>query len=352
MAFKDPVGAHRTAGIPVVGVTWSDMEFDQDDVAGVIFQDCVFERVRLSRTSLWQTMFVNSRLDDCEFVDCKVFRTQWLECSGTGLRISGGELSEAMFSKNRFGYLTIEQSGERMVLGESEVDRLAFNGDGCAQHGLTISGCSFGSLAAENGAWYGSTAVEVDLSTWSLQGARFEQCSFIRTMGDGVDFSSVRFESCNLYQSSFRGARIAWARGSIFAECDCEGADFGDAEIDGALFAKAHATEARFRGARLSNAMFPQATLVGADFSGAVARESVWTGADLTGANLERLDAYRSTFRNAVLEDASVEGARLVEADLHGIDETLLAGADRTGARGTVPWRAEREAEARPPPAD
>ena len=364
MAFKDPYGAHRTAGIPLVGATWSDMQFDQDDVAGVIFKDCVFERVRLTATSLWQTMFVNCRLDDCEFVDCRVFRTQWVECSGSGFRISGGEFSEAVFSKNRFETLTLEQSGDRIVFGENEFGRVVFNADGCAQDefgrvvfnadgcaqdGLTISGGSFESVAAENAAWHGGTAIGVDLSTWSLNGAVFERCSFIEAAGDGVDFSSVRFERCNLYRASFREARIRSAQGSIFAECHCEGADFVDADLDGALFAKTHAEEARFCGARLNNAMFPEATLTGADFSGAQATQSVWTGADLTGANLERLDAYRSTFRNAVLEDVSVENARLVEADLHGVEATLV-GADLRDSRGTVPWRAEREAQIRSGP--
>jgi uncharacterized protein YjbI with pentapeptide repeats len=346
MAFKDPYGAHRTAGVPLIGVTWSDVQFDHDDVAGVIFKDCVFERVRLTATSLWQTMFVNCRLDDCEFVDCRVFRTQWVECSGSGFRISGGELSEAVFSSNKLETLTLEQAGLRLVFGENEFGRVAFNSDGCAQDAITISGCSFESVVAENAVWRGGAAVGVDLRTWSLEGAHFEQCAFVQAIGDGVDFSPVRFERCNLYRAGFREARIRSARGSIFTECHCEGADFVEADLDGALFAKALAGEARFCGARLDNAMFPGATLVGADFSGAQARQSVWTGADLTGANLERLDAYRATFRNAVLKDAQVLNARFVEADLHGVKE-MLESADLRDSRGTIPWRAEREEQAR-----
>ena len=346
MTFKDPIGAHRTAGIPIVGATYSDMHFDQEDLAGVIFKDCVLERVRLTGSSLWQTMFVNSRLDDCEFADCRVFRTQWVGCSGSGFRILGGELSEAVFSSNKLGHVALDQSGQRVVLGESEFGRLAFNGAGCAQEGLTISGCTFDSVAAENATWHGGSAIGVDLSTWSLEGARLEKCSFIRATGDGLDFSSVRFESCNLFQASFCETRFRWARGSIFAECHCDDADFTDAELDGALFAKVRASNARFRGARLSNAMFPGATLIGADFSGATAGRSVWAGADLTGARLARMHAYQASFRNAVLEDAEVENACLVEADLHGVEEALI-GADLRDARRSVPWRAEREAQAR-----
>ena len=333
----------------MVGVTWADMQFDRDDLAGMIFNDCVFERIRLTNTSLWQTMFVNCRLDDCEFVDCRVFRTQWVECHGSGFRISGGELSEAMLSKNRFESLKLEQSGHQLMFGENEIDRIAFNGAGCAQDALTLSGCSFGSVAAENADWSRSAAVGMDLRNWSMDGARFEQCSFIRVEGDGLDLSPVRFERCNLYQSDLRETRIRWGEGTIFAECHCEEADFVDARLDGALFAKTHAGGARFGGAQLNGAMFPSALLGGADFSGAMARQSVWIGADLTGANLERLDAYRATFRNAVLKDALVLNARFVEADLHGVKETL-EGADLSGSRGTIAWRAEREAQARAGP--
>lgn len=333
----------------MVGATWSDMQFENDDLAGVIFSECVFERVRLTATSLWQTMFVNCRLDDCEFVDCRVFRTHFVECTGTGLRIAGGELSEVMLSGSRFGTLTLEQSGREVSLTGSRLERVAFNAEGCAQEGLLISGCTFESVAAENADWRGCTAVGADMSVWSLGRARFRNCSLIEAAGDGLDFSNVRFERCNLYKAGFREARFREAPGSIFAECDCDGADFEGAELDGALFAKTQAAGARFGGARLDGALFPEAVLTGADFSGASARGSAWPGADLTGANLERLDAWRSSFRNAVLRDASVENASFVEADLHGVEEPL-AGADLRGSRGTVPWRAEREQEARSEP--
>ena len=49
-------------------------------------------------------------------------------------------------------------------------------------------------------------------------------------------------------------------------------------------------------------------------------------------------------FRNASFKDANVANARFVETDLHGVEETL-DGADLRDSRGTVTWRAEREAE-------
>ena len=346
MAFKDPYAAHRKAGIPLVGAVWRDQEIVGDDIAGMILKDCVLERVRLTGTSLWQTVFVDSRLDDCEFADCRLFRSQWVSCTGTGFRVASGEFSEAVFSECRFGQLVVDTSGERIVLGSCEIDTLAFDGDGCNQRGLTISDCNFAAVGADNARWESATGVAVDFAAWSLEGAEFDRCMFVEAAARGLDLSNVRFASCNLYKGDFRDARLRHAPGSIFAESDCSDADFVDAELTGALFAKVEAPGARFTRAKLGHAMFPGSTLVGADFAGASAVESVWNGADLTDAGFERVDAYRSTFRNGVLTGARVDGARLVEADLHGV-EASLAGADVTGARGTIDWRAEREREAR-----
>ena len=345
MQFRDPVGAHRNTGVPLTGRSWKDEQLQDDDLAGVIFNDCSFERVRLERLNLEQAMFLNCRFDDCVFADCRLVRTRWLECNGAGVRISGGELSEPLFSQTRLSRVELAQSGWMLVLAESEFEHLVFDGQGCDQDTVTISGCTFGSVLAESASWRNGTAVGVDLGSWSLENAKFERCSFIRAIGNGADFSKVRFESCNMYQSRLREARLHWAEGSIFAECELSGADFTEASLKGALFSKSNAEHARFARACLDGAMFPGATLVAADFAGAVARQSVWMGADLTGANFEGVDAFRATFRNAVLEDTEVTNARFVEADLHGVEETL-SGADLRGARGTVDWRAEREAQA------
>ena len=346
MAFKDPYGAHRRAGMPLVGGRWCDTEITGDDMAGVIFQDCAFERVRMVGSSFWQAMFVNSRFDECEFTDCRLFRTQWIGCSGTTLRLVGGEFGEAVFSECRFEDIVVEASGEKVVFGSCAIDRLAFRGDGSAQRGLTVSDCAFLSVAAEHADWQSATGVAVDFGVWSLDGATFDRCMFIEAKAPRHDFSNVRFTSCNLYKSDFRKARIKHAPGSIFAECDCNGCDFAEADLTGALFARTVARGARFARTRLRNAMFPDADLQGADFDGADARESVWSGANLTDAIFQHANAFRSTFRGSVFEGAQVADACFVEADLHGV-EASLTGADLRGARRTTDWRAEREAEVR-----
>ena len=346
MAFKDPYGAHRIAGMPLVGGRWCDTEISGDDMAGVIFQDCAFERVRLVGSSFWQAMFVNSRFDDCEFIDCRLFRTQWIDCSGSTLRLVGGEFAEAAFSRCRLEDLVVATAGDRVVFGSCEIDHVAFRGGGLVQRGLTVSDCAFHSGCAERADWRSATGVAVDFGAWSLDGAKFDACMFVEAKAPRGDFSNVRFNSCNFYKSDFRQARIGHAPGSIFAESICTGCDFAEAELTGALFAGTLLRGARFTGARLGGAMFPDADLEGADLNGAHCRESVWSGANLTDADFQGADASRSTFRGSIFDGARVAGACFVEADLHGVDASLT-GADLRGARRTTDWRAEREAEVR-----
>lgn len=349
MEFSDPHAAHRRAGIPVIGREWHDVAIDGDDLAGVVFQNCVFDRVRLTSTSLWQSVFVQCTFTDCEFVDCRLFRAQYVDCSGNRLRIAAGEFRETGFAQCRFDELRIESSGERVAFAGTEVGRVAFDRAGCRQQALAVSNCTLGAVAAENASFDGLAGVGIDLRVWALENALFERCMLVEACAEELDLSAVRFESCNLYKGNFAGVRIRHAPGTIFAECDCRDADFADAELTGALFARTSAPRARFVGANLTHALFPEATLVEADFGGVRAEQSVWNGADLTDANLERIDAYQATFRNGVLDGARVGGARLVQADLHGV-EASLEDADTREARGTLEWRAEREAEARLPP--
>ena len=346
MSFRNPTGAHRQAGIPLSGVRWNDQHIQDDDVSGVIFQDCVFERVHLERSALQETVFVGCRFDDCTFDDCRIVDTRWVDCTGSGLRISGGELIRAVITQCHLSRLTLAQTGDRILFSDSTVDRFTLDRAGCEQDSPTFSECTFGAFEAQNARWRLGSAVGVDFGVWAMDNAHFEQCSFVRAIGNATDFSRVRFKSCNLYQSDFSECRFLYAEGSIFAECELAGASFEEAALEGALFAKSRAAGANFERSRLDRALFPKAVLTGASFRGASARQSVWMDADLTGATLEGVDAFRATFRHAVLDDTKVANASFVEADLHGVEATL-DGADLRGARGTVDWRAEREAQAR-----
>ena len=291
MAFLDPFGAHRNAGIPVDGGVWRDEAVIGDDVAGVIFNNCRFDQVRFERVNLSQTMFLNSCLQGCLFKDCELIQTRCIDCTGSEVSILGGELAEVLLSGTRLSNLHIGQSGHQVVLADSEIDSLHFSEAGLRQTMFTLSGCVFTEILAEKASWRDASAVGLDFSVCSFAGAQFERCSFIRSLGHGVNLADVSFLSCNLYQSELSEARIRRAEKSIFAECQLVSANFEEAHLDGALFAKADASNATFDRARLTGALFPKAALASASFEGAHAPRSVWTDADLRGANLARLHA-------------------------------------------------------------
>lgn len=344
MEFNDPVGAHQKAGIPVLGEVWQDVAVVGEDVSSYIFQDCTFERVRLEGMNLEQTMFINTRFDDCAFIDCRLAKTVFNACGGAGFGILEGHLESPVITDCRFERLVVAQAGSGVTLAESALDEVMFEGEGTRQNVLTISGCEIKALHAEHAIWHNASAVEVDLGVWALAHAAFTRCSFIRSEAVGVDLSDVEFDACNLYESNLAEARVRNAAGSIFADCNLARANFDGAALTGALFSKANAAGASFERAELEGAMFPHSVLVGARLAGCRAHGSVWNDADLTDADLGNFDAYRSAFRNAVFRGANVAGARFVESDLHGVEETL-AGADLRDCRDTVEWRAEHERE-------
>ncbi len=349
MKWKDPIGAHRNTGLPVQGEEWSKQEFVGDDLAGVTFQDCRFSGVHFREADLTQANFVECQIDDSLFDSCKMKQTTFVKCTGSGLRVAGTSAEVLVLVCCKFSEVSLEQRTVHSVITDTTIERLAFNGAGTEQYGLTISGSEIGQLFLENARWSQCSAVEMDLSSWSCANAHFESCSFVKVKALGLDLRDVRFERCNLYRSELNGAKIHNAEGSIFAECEMHQTEFVGAALTGALFSKIKGDEARFDRAVLDNAMFPSASLVGAQLPGIRAHISVWTGANLASANLENADCFQSVFRNAVLKDANVQGASFRECDLQGVEEPLM-GADRSGARESVAWRQENESYARSVP--
>lgn len=347
--WSDPIGAHRNAGLPVQGEEWSKQEFVGDDLAGVIFQDCRFSGVHFREADLTQANFVECQIDDSLFDSCKIRQTTFVKCTGSGLRVAGTSAEVLVFAACNFSEVALGEKTMHSVVTESSIERLALDGPGVEQYGLTVSGSELGQFFLENARWSQCSAVEVDLSAWAYTNAHFDSCSFVKVKAPGADLRDVRFHRCNLYRSQLEGTKFHNAEGSIFSECEMREAEFVGASLTGALFSKVKADESRFDRAVLDNAMFPGASLVGAQFPGIHAHVSVWTDANLEGANLENADCYQSVFRNAILKDASVVGASFRECDLHGVEDSL-AGADLTGSRESVAWRQESESFARRPP--
>ena len=346
MAGFDPVAAHRNAGIPISGRTWSDFTADGDDLASVLFERCTFTRVRFERTGLLGAMFVDCRFDECTFHDCDLERVQWVECRGALVRITGEATRcvQSTFVSCTVEVLEIEVSADRLVLAESTFARLAFSGPGRSQHAPTFSKLSVDRFDARGTRWVYASALEAPLASWSIEGASFEGCAFIEADAAGADLSTVHTERCSFHESSFDGAVVRSAPGSIFSSCTLSGLDAAEAALQGALFERVECEGGRFGRAQLDRAMLVRSQWRSCDFSGASAPGSAWVGSTLSECSLRDLRAPLSSFRGCVFDATDATGASLDRSDLHGI-EGSLAGADLTGCQGTVAWRAERERE-------
>ncbi len=350
MKLRYPFEAHRQAGIPVAGESWRDENYTDEDLAGVVFHECELVNLRMRRVDFSMCIFNACRLENCAFVDCTLSQTQFAACTGSSFAIVGGVLNATTFSESKLDRLEIAQAGDSLAIAECDIGHLCFRDGGVEQQRISISGGGFGRLEAPDARWQDGMANELDLSVCEFGNGRFERTSFVKARAAGLDLSRLDFLSCNLYQSDFTGARLRRAESAIFAECDLADADLRRASLGGALFAKARAEGARFDGANLNGAMFPEAALARASFENASAVSSIWSETDLTEANLAGMDASSGALRHARLSGANVDDASFVSAQLHGIEEEDLIGANTLGAQRTVEWRAEREREALKPP--
>lgn len=350
MEFKDPVGAHQTAGIPITKRIYQDVTLEYQDFSSMTFMECSFINVTINKSNLTQTMFMECKFEGCRIINTIIMQARWIQCICTDVTITGGFLAEIMISACEFEHLKIEQNGDMVALARTKIAQLSLEGDGLNQKQLTISECEIDQLQAENSKWIYATAVEIDFSNWSIDGSHFELCSFIKSKGEKIDFSKVRFEKCNLYQSEFSGAKFRNADTTIFAEAKLPGLDCEGADMHGCMFVKADVTGARFDGANLTGAMFPEAVLTGASLVRIHAPNSVWHETDLTQADLDSANLNRASLRGAVFDKTNVEHADMRDTDLHGVKSPLL-NADTAGSRGTLEWRAEVEEEvAKGPP--
>jgi hypothetical protein len=118
-----------------------------------------------------------------------------------------------------------------------------------------------------------------------------------------------------------------------FAECSFDDAVVRDTDLyhclfGGCSFRRADLTAAYIPKSRSDGSTFAHASLAGADLLRLRASETDFRHADLSRATLTRMAAVRCDLREASLQGAQFNGTT--------IKESLLAGADLTGATGTV----------------
>lgn len=341
--FKDSFTAHKVIGIPVLEKIFSDYKSIEEDLEGMTFQNCTFENVTFERCDFQEVTCFQCVFNNCVFDDCVLRDTNFFESKGRGIKIQGKTtIEQVMVSESKFDKMEINARGSGVTFYGCKFGELSFGGPGKKQIQLTYCNSESDKIFAESVDWINCNLVEIDFNPWKMTSSKFEKTNFISSKGDKIDFFRVELLKCNFYNSEFKGAKFRNVEQSIFAECDLENASFITANAQGALFPKAKANRANFTEADLTGAIFSKAVLQKAVFTGVSAVRSVWIEADLTDASMDNGNFTSGVFSNAIMKNTNVNHALFINTDLHGVDEPLI-GANKTGARDTVQWRADKE---------
>lgn len=189
---------------------------------------------------------------------------------------------------------------------------------------------------------------ETNFSNAVLQGANFSAAETLYVKFAGADLSGALLDEVLLYQTDLSRTRLndASIHGVQFLDNNMVATDFTGVRGHKAVFMNVNGENLCFDGADLSGAMFvqeprlPHASMRGAKLTKAFLHGADLTGATLSHANLDSCELGRSTLVGANLRGASafetglrfadLSQAQVVGADLRG---ALLANAKLFGAR-------------------
>ena len=334
----------RAAGVPVRARTWRDMRVGAEDLSAVLFEDCTFEGVSFEGARLVATVFVRCRFDRCTFDAAGIEDTRWVEPRGGSIELlgRGARALRPVFVAPCLDRLVVAAQTERLVIADGRCADLVFEDEGVLQHAPSLSGCRIAALDARGARWTHACAIGAELGTWATGDAIFDRCAFIEAKARNVDLAGARFERCSFDGSTFDGARVRFAPGSIFSRCVLSGVDAAGAQLAGVLIEGADACGAKLGGACLERSVIVRSAFTDSDFSDVRAKRAAWTQSTFTGCSFSGLHAEESSLRRSAFDACDFRGARLDSADLHGVRGSM-DHATLTGARLSVAWRDERE---------
>jgi uncharacterized protein YjbI with pentapeptide repeats len=141
----------RLAGVELVGCTFRDTSWAGAVLEQLLFEDCTFERVDLSRVRLPDTV-----LDGCTFTGCKALATSWSMLRARVLAPDPTTWSDCQLSMGSFTGLDLTGARfERCSLTDADLDESVLTD-------VVFDDCSLA----------GARFVEADLRGADLRGAR------------------------------------------------------------------------------------------------------------------------------------------------------------------------------------
>lgn len=266
------------------GVTGSKAEFTganlgKSNLKTARLTDCDFTKTIFADTSMAETDFRNSRLDQVNLMGATFGRADW-----RGIKASGFMLRKADFKD--------------VVLHNAELLQPAFIE-------CKLGGTDFSRALLDRATFVTCEAEGVRFLQTRMKGTVFaEKCKLSK-----ADFSQADLSGSNLRAGAFPGAVL---RGARLDQADLSDADLSKADLTGASARGALAIRTNFRGAKLAEVNFMDAILQRADLCGADAHDINLFGADLS--------------RVAMDKDTRLGGAMLKRARTHPRRQAAPAG--------------------------
>lgn len=204
-------------GMAARGCRFADAFFDLHEAAGVVWENCGFERAQLRNLSFTE----GSRLKGLDFEGASFHKVDWIECQAGGLRFCGATLDTCDW--------TDTDCTEAMNFSDARL----------------IATCFVGST---------------DLRKADFQGATLVECNLQSIRLDEADFRDAKLDNTDFTDASMRGARLGGANadGSDFVRTDLTAASLVDASLIETDFSKAILVATDFHRANLFQADLSQ----------------------------------------------------------------------------------------------
>lgn len=282
-------------------------DFSRLNLTGVDLSGMDLRGARFVEAVLQDTNLRGAQLDDCDFSQAVLVRAD----------LSQASMVRAKLFKTNLGGARCEQTVfDEAELREANCTQTRF--DGCRMVGAR---------------WELTQLGEATLQRCDLSRSRWQQMLLLRLKLedlrlDGATFDQVTWVECRLQNVSFVGARLERC-GFVTADC-ASGIDFSNAHLEGSGFAHGSTlVQASFKSAYLKECGLRTTPMMQADLSDARIDNSDLSECDLSHARLDRMVGGDSLFIRTIFFGASLREANLIDANLSKAD---LRGADLTRA--------------------
>ncbi len=319
---RDAVQA-KAAGRKFTGGNFTGADFSGLDFSGVDFQHAWLERVN----------FAGANLTGADFSFAVLAHADLTDAVATGAKFVAANLGKAKLAGANFDHADLSNAN----LSSVDFSETSFKAASLAH--ATLLEAKFGpadwSHAIVGAALFHQARIDgLNFDGAFLEGANFIECDLAGSSFRSAKLSATNFIACSAAHVPFTGADLANA---VFTQqCNLEGADFSDANLEKANLRGANMKLCSFAGANLVGADLSEAVLVGADFTEANAADTLIVKSDLSMAKAQGMNLMQSIVQRSDLRGTDFAGSNLFGAD---VSLTHADMSTRFTRCYTVRWR-------------